>query len=404
MTILDIRVLLVWSIVSIVVAPCFLVTVDAQETRPWGIERVHAQCVWDKNNDTAVDEGANAGQYTGSNENVTVAIIDTGVNSSHPDLQDNIIGGRRFYQEESSHIVHDDADYGDVDGHGTAVAGIVAAVDNDDGVIGTAPRVQIFIMKLYKQSQYEAAAAINYAVEHNCKIISISFGWPTNITELFFACQNAYNNNVFIVAAAGNDNKTNDIDYPAKYDNYVLAVGATNQNDSRWTNPEIGYGSDMGPELNLMAPGEGINTTALDGGYGNFDMTSAATPHVAGVVALMWAGRVDDDWDGLNLGEWNVCELYSKLVNKTLDLGQPGRDDEFGEGLVNAWRACQVPEGDLDDSFNVDLFDIVIVARAFGSQPNESEWNPLANINIDEYIDIFDIVIVAANFGKVDQP
>jgi subtilisin family serine protease len=153
-----------------------------------------------------------------------------------------------------------------------------------------------------------------------------------------------------------------------------------------------------------MAPGEGINTTALDGGYGNFDMTSAATPHVAGVVALMWAGRVDDDWDGLNLGEWNVCELYSKLVNKTLDLGQPGRDDEFGEGLVNAWRACQVPEGDLDDSFNVDLFDIVIVARAFGSQPNESEWNPLANINIDEYIDIFDIVIVAANFGKVDQP
>jgi subtilisin family serine protease len=348
------------------------------------------------------DPDANAGQYTGQNEDVTVAIIDTGVNASHPDLVDNIVGGICFVDDDPIwHRITTSSDYNDSDGHGTNVAGILAAADNEVAVIGVAPKVKIYVIKLDGRTPYSMAAAINHAVGVGCEIISISVGfpWTDNYGKLESACSNAYGNNTLIVAAAGNENST--ICYPAKFSR-VLAVGATFDNDSRWVQSQD-VGSNMGPELDIMAPGYNISTTSLNGGTCGFEATSAATPHVAGVVALMWAGRVDDDWDDGN-GYWNNYELYSKLGDKTLDLGQSGRDDEFGQGLVNAWRACQVPEGDLDDSFNVDLFDVVIVARAFGSQPNETEWNPVANININKYINIVDIVIVALNFGKVDLP
>jgi len=380
----------------------FPTIVFAAETLPWGIERIGANCVWDKDLDMTVDQNANAGQYTGYNENVTVAVIDSGVDTDHPDLEDRIIGGINFWQDGND--IRNNTDYEDREGHGTCVAGIIAAMDNEEGVIGVAPKVMMYIIRLASETQRCLAYAIDHAVMAGCKIISISMGWSYSTDRLLEACRDAYLDGVLVVAAAGNENLTNGICYPAKYDDYVLAVGATDKNDARWTYPPLNYGSNMGPELDLMAPGEEIYTTALNGGYGNFDMTSAATPHVSGVLALMWAGRLDDDWDWFSGGTWNVDELEIKLETKALDLGQPWKDDEFGFGLVNAWRACQVPEGDLNDSFNVDLFDVVIVARAFGSQPNETEWNPVANINIDKYINIFDIVIIALNFGKVDLP
>lgn len=384
------------------ISTSFLTAVKAIETPPWGVERISVRCVWDKNMDMSVDQGANAGQYTGYNENVTVAVIDDGIDTDHPDLEDRIIGGINFWEDGNDIRNNSNYEAGVIDTHGTCVAGIIAAIDNEDGVVGVAPKVMMYIIRLEQDTQRLLAYAIDHAVAAGCKIVTITCGWDWGHSGLLEACRDAYLDGVLVVAAAGNENLTNGICYPAKYDDYVLAVGATDKNDNRWTKGELG--SNMGPELDLMAPGEEIYTTALNADYGNFSMTSAATPHVAGVVALMWAGRLDDDWDWGSGGYWNPDELEIKLETKALDLGQPWKDDEFGFGLVNAWRACQVPEGDLDDSFNVTIIDIVIVARAFGSQPNESEWSPLANINIDEYIDIFDIVIVAANFGKVDQP
>jgi subtilisin family serine protease len=361
------------------------------------------------------DPDANAGQYTGQNEDVIVAIIDSGVNASHPDLADNIVGGICFEDNDMIwHVITSSSDYSDSLGHGTNVAGILAAVDNEVAVIGVAPKVKIYIIKLageYGPTPYSMAAAINHAVGVGCEIISISlgFGLPDDDGKLEAACRNAYGNNTLIVAAVGNENNYYKdqgitINYPAKF-SWVLAVGATFDNDSRWVEgPWPWIGSNYGPELDIMAPGYNISTTALNGGTEIFWMTSAATPHVSGVLALMWAGRVDDEWDWDGFGYWDNYELDHKLVNQTLDLGQAGRDNETGYGLVNSWAACQVPRGDLDNNFMVDIFDIVIVARAFGSQPNETEWNPVANINIDKYIDIFDIVIIALNFGKVDLP
>jgi subtilisin family serine protease len=387
--------------------------VKAIETPSWGVDRIGARCVWDKDMNMSCDPDANAGQYTGQNEDVYVAIIDTGVNASHPDLVDNIVGGICFEDNDPIwHVITSSSDYDDTNGHGTNVAGILAAADNEAAVIGVAPKVKIYVIKLAGEdgpTPYSMAAAINHAVWVGCQIISTSFGfiWPDNQGKLEASCRNAYGNNTLVIAAAGNENnywkdQGITISYPAKF-NWVIAVGATFDNDSRWVEGPA-TGSNYGPELDIMAPGYDINTTALNGRIELFSGTSAATPHVSGVLALMWAGRLDDDWDWFSGGTWNVDELEIKLETKALDLGQPWKDDEFGFGLVNAWRACQVPEGDLGDSFNVDLFDVVIVARAFGSQPNETEWNPVANINIDKYIDIFDIVIIALNFGKVDLP
>src|SRR4030042_111435 len=153
-----------------------------------------------------------------------------------------------------------------------------------------------------------------------------------------------------------------------------------------------------------MAPGVLINSTANLYAdpytlYAVDDGTSFAVPHVAGVAALIFASKIDPDYDFNENGWWDNFEVREKLQNTTLDLGSPRRDDYYGYGLVNAWYSTQRPPGDVNSDSRVNIFDIVTIALAYSSNPGDTNWCVLADITIDRLVDINDRIIVAFNFG-----
>lgn len=368
--------------------------VQAIEFVPWGVDRIGARCVWDKNpRDEAVDDGANAGG------GVTIAVIDTGVyywvdgqrvKHYHPDLADNIVGGRGFIFNGVT--VNEVADYSDSDGHGTHVIGTIAAVDNDDGVIGVAPRAKIYALKIYSMDYLqnkmyaanETAAAIRWAVDNGCNIISMSLGFETSYPALSDAVVYACDNNRILIAAAGDNESRTEVDYPAHY-GCVIAVGSVDENDNRAI-------SNSGEDLDYMAPAVDIYSTDINDGYANMSDSSTAVPHVTGAAALIVIAYPGLQW-------WEVNERINETA---LDLGDPGFDNLTGHGLVNAWYSSQNPSGNLNNDSRVNICDIVTIALAFSSTPSDPNWNPVADITIDRLININDIVIVALHFGEVN--
>lgn len=257
--------------------------------------------------------------------------------------------------------------------------------------MGVAPKTNMFALKTCDNDYREIAAAINWSVENGIRIISISGTVSTNYSDLYTACKYAFDNGRLLFAAAGNEGSG--VDYPAKYP-FVIAVGSVNQSDVR--DPL----SNFGPELDFVAPGTEINSTFLDGGYAVRGGTSMACPCVAGVAALIWSSRVDPAFDIIQDGQWENVEVWNKLVNMSLDLGPPGREDEYGYGLINAWATNQRPLGDIDNSLQVDMVDMWIAQNAFGSIPSMSNWDPRADININNMVDMVDMWIIQNNYGK----
>lgn len=373
-------------------------TVCGSEFLPWGVERLHAQCVWDNNRDLIVDEGANAGQ------NVTVAVIDTGVDYTnytghpvyHPDLRGNIAGGLGFRYKWQENVTVEVGDYDDEIGHGTFVAGVIAAADNDVGLLGAAPKVEIYALKLCSSpvvALQEVVAAIEWAVDNGIRIISMSF-YCASSSVLFEACACAYNEGVLLIAAAGNAG-ADVIDYPARYSS-VTAVGAVYPNDTRWE------WSNTGPELDYVAPGVNITSTFLNEGYAADDGTSFAVPHVAGAAALVMASKTDWDYELNYDGIWQNLEVLQMFQDRALDLGPDEWDQEYGFGLVNAWRSCQRPQGDINNDLRCNVLDAIVVGNAFGSRPGSPRWDPRADLDINNVVNILDSTIIAENFGKVD--
>jgi subtilisin family serine protease len=375
---------------ALVLLVCFHQSACAIQEPDWGITHIGASCVWDKNRDNHTDSGANAG-------GTIVAIIDDGIDLDHDDLKDNIAGGRSFTLTWPDKIVEGD-DYGadSSNQHGTECAGILASVDNQNGLIGVAPKARIYMLRPSNRHELEIAYAINYsACVLGAKVLSMSFFSGTEDSIVSNACENAYGNGTIIFCCSGN-NKTNPrgVGYPAAND-WAVAVGAIYGNNTRLSD------SCYGPELDFVAPGYLINTTAFNPKYVTANGTSMACPYVAGVAALIMASIMDPDYDvlGGKEKEWDPIEVESKMRDTALDLGTSGYDDEYGYGLVNAWWACQRPEGNLNYDTCVDIADIGTVGLSFGSEKGDINWNPVANFNLDNYTDIFDIVFVALNFG-----
>lgn len=252
---------------------------------------------------------------------INVAIIDTGINYGHPDLDDNYKGGYDF--------VNGDDDPMDDHGHGTHCAGIVAAEENGQGVIGVAPEASLYAVKVLNSggSGYlsDVVAGIEWAIDNNMDIISMSLGTDYNYLTLHDACDKAYAAGILLVAAAGNDyslrrgSERDTVDYPARYDS-VVAVGATNDADVKasW--------SSTGSALELAAPGVNIYSTYLGNSYATKSGTSMACPHVAGVAALILAGP--------NGG------VRARLQDTADDLGDSEWDNWYGYGLVDAGEAA----------------------------------------------------------------
>ena len=389
---------------------CTCTSVYGTETLPSGVERIHAQCAWDNNRDMVVDnKGVNG-------SGIIIAVIDTGIDYTnvtgeviyHLDLAENVAGGTGFWHHWQTCEVFEETEYTDYYypyGHGTHVAGIIAAVDNDIGVIGTAPKTKVYAIRYRAatgQVEGEAravAAAINWAVAQGAHMISMSFGFRVNYSFLYTACRNAYDVGKLLIAAAGNENSS--ISYPAKYD-FVIAVGAVDKNDKRW-NPSAEVGSNFGPELDFVAPGMDINSTVLNGGYGLKNGTSVACPHVAAVAALIWSSKIDQEYDFYRDNDlWDRDEVLAKLHHLALDLGPPGKDNEYGYGLINAWATNQRPLGDINIDHITNILDAILLAGAWGSKPGDQNWAPRADINIDNVVNILDSIIIANNFGKKD--
>lgn len=280
--------------------------VQDTETTDWGITKVGAEKSWTSG-------------YTGAG--VNIAIIDTGVNSSHPDLVGAIAGGISEVSYTSS--------YQDDNGHGTHCAGIVGARQNGTGIVGIAPQSAIYAVKALDNSgsgnTSDIIAGIDWAIGQKMDIISMSLGSQTSSTALQSACNSANSNGILVVAAAGNNGtakvskNADTINYPARYDS-VIAVGATDSLNNR------AYFSSTGKELDVVAPGYKIVSDNYTGGTTVMSGTSMATPYVAGDIALLKQAHPG----------YTSTQIRDLLLNSCKDLGATGVDNLYGHGLIQA--------------------------------------------------------------------
>jgi subtilisin family serine protease len=301
------------------------ITRISQEQLPWGVNRIDAEVVHHYNKGTGIK----------------IAVIDTGIDYDHPDLDANIAGGKSFVRYTN--------DYMDDNGHGTHVAGIIAAEDNEAGVIGVAPEAELYALKALDSEGdgyvSDIVAAIDWSVANDVQIISMSIGSNRNDVSLHEACDNAYNAGVLLVGAAGNDGNMwgsgDNVDYPARYDS-VIAVVATEKNDNRavwgWFRA-----SSTGPAVELAAPGDDIYSTYLGNTYATFSGTSMACPHVSGTAALVFNSPMDPAYDLDGDSVWDASEVREKLKDTADDLGSVGQYNQFGWGLVDADEAARQP-------------------------------------------------------------
>jgi len=254
------------------------------------------------------------------NDSILVAVIDTGIDYNHPDLQDN-------YVPLGYDWINDDNDPMDDEGHGTHCAGIIAAsINNSIGIAGLA-QVRIMAEKGLNSTGYgttEAlASSIIHAVDQGANILSMSWGSYFNSTLMYEAIRYAYERGVLLVAAAGNEDTSAKL-FPAAFKE-VIGVTATNEAD------RLASFSNYGYWVELAAPGVDIYSTYPHNSYVSASGTSMACPHVAGVAALTWSKFPNKTRDWIRL----------RLRYTTVDLGEPSFDDSFGYGRINAQAAVE---------------------------------------------------------------
>ncbi|MFZ5646557.1 MAG: S8 family peptidase [Bacillota bacterium] len=266
---------------------------------PWGVDRIEADKAW----------AVSTGTY------IKTAVIDTGIDLRHPDLR--VYGGVNTISSWRS--------YNDDNGHGTHVAGTIAALKNNLGVIGVAYTAALFAVKVLdsRGGGYlsDVIEGLEWCIKNKMQVINMSLGAGQDVALFHEAVKKAFDVGIFIASAAGNNGPGADtVLYPARYPE-VAAVAAVDRND------KTASFSSRGPEVDLTAPGVDIYSTYLRRSYKLMSGTSMATPHVAGAAALVLAGK----------GQMRPGELMEHLKSTSQDLGLP--PEEQGAGLVNAYGA-----------------------------------------------------------------
>ncbi|MEF8914490.1 S8 family peptidase [Natronomonas sp.] len=264
------------------------------QTTPYGIDKVNAT------------DAHSAGE-TGNGADV--AVIDTGIEASHPDLADNLGEGRAFLAGLGSSQWNDD------NGHGTHCAGTVGAIDNDEGVIGVAPEVTLHAVKVLNALgtglTSDIAAGIEWTADQGYDVGSLSLGGGGSNT-LREACEYAESKGTLLVTAAGNDGPCSDcVSAPARYPE-CMAVSATDEND------DLASFSSTGPEIEIAAPGADVYSTYLGGGYQTLSGTSMACPHVSGGAAQLAATG------------YTASEIRQRLKDTADDVGLAGNEQGAG--------------------------------------------------------------------------
>lgn len=261
-------------------------------------------------------------------QDTVIAVLDTGIDLLHPDLDDKIVSGGRD-------LINDDYDATDDNGHGTFVAGIAAAeTDNSEGIAGVAWNCRLLPVKCMDAEgdgyYSDIIDGMGWAVDEGAAVINLSLGGTVASLALEEAVRDAYEDDVVVVAAAGNESAP--VLYPAAYDDYCLAVAATDYNDVRpaWSN--------YGPEVDVGAPGDRIAGPVPTWYFGdNFPYgfgsgTSASTPFVAGFTALIKSFK---PW----LPAAEIMDIIRYSADDVNSDEYPGQDDYLGYGRINMEKA-----------------------------------------------------------------
>jgi len=276
-------------------------------------------------------------EETKGDEEIIIAIIDTGMDLLHPDLDEKIYSSGYDF-------INDDSDATDDNAHGTHVAGIAAAeTHNNEGIAGVAWNCKLLPVKVLNDlgegGYSEMIEGIIWAADNGADVMNLSLGGNFPSTSLENALKYAYDMDIVIVAAAGNDGGS--VLYPAAYDEYCLAVAATDYNDERvdFSNSGGLWESNSGPEIDVAAPGALIMSTVPTWlwGPGSFpyawgDGTSQAVPHVAGLAALIKSVKP-------NLSAAQIMNVIRYSADDVNFVNNLGMDNYIGYGRINTAKA-----------------------------------------------------------------
>lgn len=295
-------------------------------------------------------------------EEAVVAVLDTGIDYNHPDLKSNIIGGTSLVDGES--------DYMDKNGHGTHVAGTIAAHGK---ILGVAPAARLLAIKVLDQQgngTYQGiTAGLKYAREwkgpqgQRVNVVNMSLGGPEPDKEMYDAIIRVINSGILVVCAAGNHGdgmqETKEIAFPAYYDE-TIAVGAINM-QTRAANF-----SNTNDRIDLVAPGVETYSTYLGGRYVKLSGTSMAAPHISGAAALVYSSYKK------RFGAFPTPGTVGLLLKYlSIDLGEVGFDELYGYGVF---------------SFNIDggrAIQLTADAKKYSINGQEHEWDHVPVIGED---------------------
>ena len=290
-------------------------------------------------------------------QGIRVAVLDTGIDENHVDLAEAIDDARDFTRSRSGPI--------DKQGHGTHVAGTIAARQNDVGVIGVAPECRLLVGKVLGDdgsgTAAGVAAGIDWACDSGAQIISMSLGSARSSEVIHAAIVRATEKGRFVICAAGNDGRPSSVNYPGRWSN-TIAVAAVDRSG------RVTRFSSRGAEVDVSAPGQDVLSTYLNGGYAKLSGTSMAAPMVAGVVTLMLSKHVNH---GGRTPVTNTHQLREHLRRTSTDAGPRGHDPAYGWGLINPASMLRGGDGAAGSELSIGPLQVNGIEGALVFVPEE---------------------------------
>ncbi|WP_319461577.1 type VII secretion-associated serine protease mycosin [Micromonospora sp. RTP1Z1] len=326
--------------------------VDQVREEQWQLDELQARTAW----------------RSSTGRGVIVAVIDSGVDGSHPDLAGQVLTGVDL-------VSPDGADGPDPVGHGTTVAGLIAGRKDDDrGVVGLAPDARILPVRvLDDENRYDdamiVAKGVRWAVDNGARVINLSLGGGGDSPALAAALDYAFARDVVVVACTGNlaTSTSPKVWYPAREPGVLAVAGLERSSQNLWS------GSITGHETVLTAPATALFGARSGGGYWRVQGTSFASPLVAATAALVRA----------RFPQMSAGDVVNRLIATAKDLGPTGRDDRFGYGMVDPVAAltADVPAVGRNPLDDTDSPGVV----GFGSAPGSGQDDRAAGRGADPF-------------------